>query len=209
MEEEFGVPITEVDFFSGAMEPSSEERKSKVAHSLPPGVRVTAIKPGQNLSQMLEDGEVDAIFSASKPSSVDRCEHCTYLFEDFQRVEADYYRRTRIFPIMHVVAIKRSVYEANPWIARSLQKAFAQSMQVAEDALEDRSALRYMLPWLESHVHETKSLMGEEKYWQDGFAQNQHVIKKFLEYSYNQGLATRQFKPEELFAPNTLEAFVL
>lgn len=209
MEEEFGVPITEVEFFSGAMEPSSEERKSKVPHSLPPGVRVNAIKPGQNLSQMLEDGEIDAIFSASKPSSVDRCDHCTYLFPHFKHVEADYYRRTKIFPIMHVIAVKRSVYESNPWIARSLQKAFARSMQVAENALRDRSALRYMLPWLEDHVRETTSLMGEERYWQDGFAQNRHVIEKFLEYSYSQGLAARRFKPEELFAPNTLEAFVL
>lgn len=209
MEEEFGVPITEVEFFTGAMEPSASERKSKVPHSLPPGVRVTAIKPGENLSQMLEDGTLDAVFSASKPSSVDRSAHCTYLFPDFKSVEADYYQRTRIFPIMHVVAIKRAVYEANPWIARELQKVFARSMRVAEDALAERSALRYMLPWLEDHMSETKSLMGEERYWRDGFAENRHVIEKFLEYSHGQGLAARRFKPEELFASNTLEEFVL
>ncbi|KAF5613325.1 4,5-dihydroxyphthalate decarboxylase [Fusarium sp. NRRL 25303] len=209
MEEEFGVPITDVVFFSGAIEPTNEERKSKISHSLPTGVRVTPIKPGQNLSQMLEDGELDAIFSASKPSCIDRCEHCTYLFPNFKAVEADYYRRTCIFPIMHVVAIKRSLYRENPWIARSLQKAFAESMRLAEEAMRDRSALRYMLPWLEDHLSETKSLMGEQQYWQDGFVQNRHVIKKFIGYSYRQGLAARKYMPEELFAPNTLEAFVL
>ncbi|KAJ4186572.1 hypothetical protein NW755_007869 [Fusarium falciforme] len=209
LEEEFGVRITEVEFFSGAVEPSVEERKSKISHSLPPGVKVTAIKPGQNLSQMLEDGEIDAIFSATKPSSVDRSDHCNYLFPDFKHVEADYYRRTRIFPIMHVIAVKRSVYEANPWVARSLQKAFARSLELAENVLKDRAALQYMLPWLENHVHETQKLMGEEWYWQDGFAQNKHVIEKFIEYSYNQGLAARRYKPEELFALNTLEAFVV
>lgn len=209
MEEEFGVPCTAVEFYTGAIEPSRQERKGKVPHSTPPGVKITPIGPGQNLSQMLQDGEIDAIFSASKPSSVDRCEHCTYLFPDFKRVEADYYRRTKIFPIMHVIALKRAVYEANPWIARALQKAFARSMDVAYDALKERSALRYMLPWLEDHVSETKRLMGEEVFWKDGFAENKHVIDKFLQYSADQGLAKRRFQAHELFAPNTLEEFVL
>ncbi|KAF9877041.1 hypothetical protein CkaCkLH20_05307 [Colletotrichum karsti] len=208
MEEHFEVPITEVEFFSGAIEPSDEERKSKIPHSLPPGVRVNHIRPGQNLSQMLEDGELDAIFSASKPSSVGRSAHCTYLFPDFKSVEAEYYEKTKIFPIMHVVAIKRDVYEANPWVARSLQKAFAQSLKLAKEDLEDRSSLHNMLPWLEDHVRETKKVMGED-WWKDGFAENRHIIDKFLDYSYAQGLAKRKFKPEELFAPNTLEAFVL
>ncbi|EXJ70635.1 uncharacterized protein A1O5_06706 [Cladophialophora psammophila CBS 110553] len=208
MAEEFGVPITEVHFVTGAIEPSVNERKSKVPHSLPPGVKVESIKPGQNLSQMLEDGEIDAIFSASKPSSVDRCSHCTYLFEDFKTAEADYYKRTKIFPIMHVIAIKRAIYDANPWIARTLQKAFAKSLDMAKEALEERSALRYMLPFLEDHMRETKRIMGEEG-WRDGFHENKHVIEKFLQYSYDQGLAAGLYKAEDLFAPNTLEQFVL
>lgn len=209
MEEDFGVPITSVKFFTGAIEPSAEERRSKIPHSLPEGVSVTAIKPGQNLSQMLADGELDAIFSATKPSSFATCEHVTYLFPNFKEVEADYYRRTGIFPIMHVIALKRSVYHAHPWVAKSLTKAFQKALDIAQDAMEERAALRYMLPWLEDHVRETKALMGEQRWWKDGFAPNRHVLDKFLEYSYKQGLANKKHEPEDLFAPNTLETFVL
>lgn len=210
MEEEYNVSISSMHFYVGAIEPSEFERVSKVPHSLPPDVKVTAIESGQNLSQMLEDGEIDSIFSASRPSSFDRSPNVTRLFPDFKKVEADYYQRTKIFPIMHVVAIKRNVYEANPWIAKTLTKAFAQSLEIAYEPLQERSALRYMLPWLEDHVDETQRLMGgDARWWKDGFAENKHVIEKFLEYSHKQGLAKRRYKAEELFAPNALESFVL
>ena len=107
-----------------------------------------------------------------------------------------------------MVALKRSVYDANPWIAKTLQKAFAKSLDVAYDAIRERGALRYILPWLEEHVATTSAVMGE-RWWQDGFQENKHVIEKFLEYSYSQGLAKRRYKAEELFAPNTLESFVV
>ncbi|GAM43991.1 hypothetical protein TCE0_060r19251 [Talaromyces pinophilus] len=201
MEEDFGVSTTDVEFFTGALEPSETERKSKVPHTLPAGVKVTAIRQGQNLSQMLEEGALDAIFSASCPSSVGRSSQCTHLFPDFKAVEADYFRRTRILPIMHVIAIKRTVYNANPWIARELQKAFAKSKELAQEALAERAALRYMLPWLEEHVKETRAIMGED-WWKDGFKENKHVIEKFLLYSYSQGLAKQHYKAEELFAPD-------
>ena len=209
MEEDFHVPIESVHFYTGAIEPSANERKSKVAHSLPPGVTVTPIQPGQNLSQMLADGQIDAIFSATKPSSLDTSPHVTRLFPNFKQVEAEYFKRTGIFPIMHVVAIKRSVYNAHPWIAKALTKAFARALDIAYEPLRERGALRYMLPWLEDHVEETKELMGDSRWWKDGFEENKHVLEKFLDYSFRQGLAKRRFKAEELFAPTTLESFVL
>jgi 4,5-dihydroxyphthalate decarboxylase len=210
MEEEFDVPISSVHFFTGAIEASDRPRHSKVAHSYPPGVTVTAIEQGQNLSQMLADGAIDAIFSATKPSSFDTSSDVARLFPDFKKVEAEYYARTGIFPIMHVVALKRTVYEANPWIAKTLTKAFAEALDMAYEPLRERAALRYMLPWLEDHVEETRALMGgAERWWQDGFEANKHVLEKFLEYSFNQGLAKRRFKPEELFAPSSLESYVV
>lgn len=208
MEEEFGVPISSVEFFTGAIEESAEERKNKVPHSIPADVRVTAIKKGQNLSQMLADGEIDAVFSATKPSSFDTSPDVTHLFPNFKEVEADYYKRTGIFPIMHIVALKRSVYEANPWIAKTLTKAFAKSLDIAYEAVLERAALRYILPWLEHDVEQVQCVMGK-RWWQDGFQENRHVLDKFLEYSFRQGLAKRRFQPEELFAPNTLETFVV
>jgi 4,5-dihydroxyphthalate decarboxylase len=210
MEEDFGVPITSVTFHTGAIEPSDRPRTSKVSHTYPPGVSVTAIPAGKNLSQMLADGELDAIFSATKPSSFTTSPNVANLFPNFKEVEAEYYARTGILPIMHVVAIKRSVYDQNPWIAKSLMKAFGRSLDMAWEPIEQRAALRYMLPWLDDHVTETRRLMGgKERWWVDGFSENRHVLEKFLEYSFKQGLAKRMYKPEELFAPSCLEDYVV
>ena len=210
MEDEFDVPIASVDWYVGAIEKSDHPRISKISHSLPPGVTVTAIKQGQNLSEMLANGEIDAIFSASRPSSLDTSPNVKRLFDNFKEVEAEYYKRTNIFPIMHVVALKRSIYETNPWVAKTLTKAFSKALDMAYEPLRERSALRYMLPWLEDHVEETQKLMGDDaKWWKDGFAENKHVIDKFLEYHYKQGLSKRRFMPEEIFAPSALETFVL
>lgn len=211
LEDDFGVPLSSVQFYVGAIEASETERISKVPHSLPPDIKVTAIKQGQNLSAMLATGEIDAIFSASKPPSFDTSpDDVGYLFPDFKQVEADYYEKTQIFPIMHVVALKRSVHDANPWVAKTLTKAFAEALNLAYEPLRERSALRYMLPWLEDHVNETTRLMGgNERWWQDGFKENRHVIDKFLEYHHRQGLSKRRLTPEEVFAPSTLETFVM
>ena len=209
MEEDFKVPINSVEFFTGAIEPSAVERKSKVAHSLPPDVKVTSIQQGQNLSELLATGEIDAIFRATKPSYMDTSPNVKRLFPDFKKVEAEYYKRTGIFPIMHVVALKRSVYEENPWIAKTLTKAFGEALEMAYEPMRERAALRYILPWLEDHVEETQELMGEKKWWRDGFEENRHVLEKFLDYHFQQGLSKRRFKPEELFAPSTLDTFVL
>ncbi|KAH9207409.1 4,5-dihydroxyphthalate decarboxylase [Leptodontidium sp. 2 PMI_412] len=210
MEEEYGVPIESVEFFTGAIEPTENERLSKIPHVLPPGIKVTPIRKGQNLSQMLAEGEIDAIFSATKPSSMNTSTNVGYLFPNFKEVEADYYQRSKIFPIMHVVVLKRSVYDTNPWVAKALTKAFAKSLEMAYEPLEERAALRYMLPWLESHVEETKGLMGgDARWWKDGFEVNKHVLDKFLHYHFRQGLSNRRLEPKELFAPSTLENFVV
>ncbi|CAL5868922.1 uncharacterized protein PFLUO_LOCUS3149 [Penicillium psychrofluorescens] len=212
LEDEYGVIPSQVQFYVGAIEKveSDVQRISKVPHSLPEGVTVTAIQKGQNLSEMLANGEIDAIFSASQPFSLETSENVARLFPNFKQVEAEYYEKTKIFPIMHVIALKRDLYQAHPWIAKSLTKAFAQSLDIAYEALEERSALRYILPWLEDHVIEAKRLMGgNSRWWQDGFAENKHVISKFLDYHYRQGLSQRPFEAEEIFAPNTLESFVM
>ncbi|KAK5312509.1 hypothetical protein LTR93_011308 [Exophiala xenobiotica] len=199
-----------VQSFVGAIESSKTQRIPKVLHDHPPEVKVVAIPCGANLSQMLAAGEIDAIFSATEPSTFGVSPNVRHFFPDIKEIEADYFRRTRIFPIMHVVALRRSVYNANPWIAKSLQKAFAESIKTGREALEERAALRYMLPWLEDHVSETNRLMGDDDlYWKDGFYENRHVIEKFLDYHYAQGLSKRRFKAEEVCAPNCSESFVI
>lgn len=208
LQDDYGVEPESMVWFQGAVEHSPEPRPEKLKFNLPDGLRLAAIPAGKSLSQMLVDGELDAIFSATQPSAYGKYSHVQRLFPNFKSVEQDYFRRTGIMPIVHFVVIKRSVYEANPWVAQTLQKAFAASLEYAYEAIKERGELRYILPWLEDHLQETREAMGH-RYWQDGFNENRHVIDKLLEYSYGQELAKKRHQPEDLFAPNCLEAFVV
>ena len=121
-------------------------------------------------------------------------------------LEQDYYRRTGIFPIMHVIAIRRDVYEKNRWIARSLQTAFeAAQAKVYEDLLVTAS-LKTMLPWQIAAVEEAVALLGRD-WWPYGFQANRAVIDTFLRYHHEQGLSPRRLQPEDLFAEECFEAF--
>ena len=128
------------------------------------------------------------------------------LFENYVEVERAYFRKTRIFPIMHTVVIRREVYEQNRWIAMSLYKAFAEAQKRVYDNLLTTSANSSMLPWQMAHVEEARRELGED-WWAYGFEPNRHVLDTFLRYHHEQGLSKRRLKPEELFAPETLEAF--
>jgi len=121
-------------------------------------------------------------------------------------VEKDYYRRTKIFPIMHLVVIRREIYEQYPWVARSLYKAFCAAQQETYRDLNETAALMAMLPWLTAHIEEARRELGED-YWPYGFEKNRDTLTTFLRYHHEQGLSKKQLRPEELFAPETLESF--
>jgi 4,5-dihydroxyphthalate decarboxylase len=126
------------------------------------------------------------------------------LFSDVRTVEADYYRRTGIFPIMHVVVLRRDVYEANRWAARSLYRALVAARDAAWRGMDETAALRYMLPWLVAEVETTRAILGSDP-WSYGLAGNEKALATLIGYSHTQGLARRAFAPAELFAPETLE----
>lgn len=203
LEDEYGVAVEDMRFFTGGVE--DRGRTEKIELDLPAGISVEPIGPQDTLSQMLADGRLDAVFSASTPSTFHTSPDVVRLFPDYKSVEADYYRRTRIFPIMHVLAIRREVVEQHPWVAMSVLKAVTASLAVAREDLEYRSSLKLMLPWLAHHLEETVEVMGED-FWQYGLEANRHVLETFLRYSRRQGLAKRDWKPEELFAPTTVSA---
>jgi len=175
--------------------------------SLPSRIRVERIGPVQTLSSMLATGEVAALFTARMPSTYrTRPGQVRRLFEDYVPVEKDYYRRTGIFPIMHVIALRRELYQEHPWVAASLYKAFCAAQRACYESLDTTAALKASLPWLTAHLEEARALMGED-YWSYGFQANRHVLETFLRYHHEQGLSSRLLKPEELFAPETLEQF--
>ncbi|KAL2008800.1 hypothetical protein VTN00DRAFT_6994 [Thermoascus crustaceus] len=138
LQDDYGLEPESMEWFQRAVEHSPEPRPEKLKFSLPDGLRLSAIPADKNLTQTLVDGELDAIFSATQPSAYDKYSHMQRLFPNFKSVEQDYFKRTGIMPIMRVVVIRRSVYEANPWVSRTLQKAFAASLEYAYEVIEER-----------------------------------------------------------------------
>lgn len=207
LSEHYGVPVDGVTYVTGGEEQPG--RSEKIALDLPPAIRVERIGPAQTLAQMLRDGQIDALYTARAPSTFRAGDgRVVRLFPDFVDVERAYYRQTGIFPIMHVVAIRRDVYEAHRWIAQSLVKAFGQAQRRTYDDLNETAASKAMLPWLPAHVEEATALMGED-WWPYGLARNRDTLATFLRYSHEQGLARRLLAPEDLFAPETHESFVI
>ncbi len=171
-------------------------------------MELTPIGPERTLSQMLVDGELDALFVPQEPPILHERDDIRRLFPDYKAVEKDYFARTGIFPIMHVVVIRREVYERNRWIAGSLYKAFCEAKTLAYEGFTDSSALRYMSPWLIQHAEQARELLGDD-FWSYGLDVNREVLGKFLEYHHAQGLSPRLLDVDELFAPETLESFVI
>lgn len=205
LSDEYGIPVNGVTYYTGGEEEPGRPEKLKL--ELPPDIRVERIGPGQTLSAMLASGDIDALYTARTPSTFQSGGRSVRrLFQDFVAVERDYFRRTGIFPIMHTVVIRREVYERSPWVAQSLYKAFRAAQQETYKDLHETAALKAMLPWLISHVEETRREMGDD-FWPYGFERNRHTLATFLRYSHQQGLSKQRLEPQQLFAPETLESF--
>ena len=201
--DEYDVPVDSVTYLTGGLHQPGRIEKLKV--ELPAGVRLQPIAAHQTLSEMLATGEIDALYTPRTPESFARGDgRVRRLFDPAGPAEADYFRRTGIFPIMHTVVLRRDVYDRNRWLARSLFDAFSEAKSLCEEGIDETAAARYMLPWLHDEVARTRSLLGPD-YWPYGLERNVETLRTFLRYSYEQGLAARLPEPAELFAPETLE----
>jgi 4,5-dihydroxyphthalate decarboxylase len=205
LSDEYQVPAQSASYFTGGEEEPG--RDEKIALSLPPEFKVQPIPADKTLSQMLESGELDAFQTARAPSSfTNGSGKVRRLFENYPAVEHDYYLKTKIFPIMHTIVIRRDVYARNPWVVQSLYKAFVLAQREVYRELHETAALHYMLPWLLPHVEETEKLMGRD-FWPYGLEPNINTLTTFLRYSREQGLSKGQLTPRDLFAPESLESF--
>jgi 4,5-dihydroxyphthalate decarboxylase len=205
LSDHYGVPVDSVTYCTGGEEEPGRTEKLKL--DLPPNIRVEPIGENQTLAQMLLDGEIDALYTARMPSSFRTGGgRVKRLFENYVDVERQYYRDTGIFPIMHTVAIKREVYEANRWVAQSLYKAFIEAQRRTYEDLQETAALKTMLPWAGAHVEEAQREMGDD-FWPYGLERNRKTLETFLRYHFEQGLSKRLLTPDELFAPEALEFF--
>ncbi len=205
LSDDYGVKVTDVEHYSGGEEEPGRDEKIRL--DLPSTIRLHPIGPTQTLSQMIANGELDALVTARAPSTFYKYpERVRRLFDNYVELEKDYYRRTRIFPIMHTVVIRRDVYEANPWVAQSLYKALNAAKALAYEMYNQTAAMPAMLPWSIAHVEEARREMGED-WWPYGLEANRHVLDTFLRYHHEQGLSKRRFAPEEIFARETLQAY--
>lgn len=204
-EHEYGVPTREMHWRTGGEETPGRVEKMNIR--LPADIDCQPIAENKTLSEMLDAGEIEALFTARAPSCFLRgSPRVKRLFEDYVRVEKEYYRKTSIFPIMHAIVIKRAIYEANPWVAMSLYKACVASKNLTLQRMQQTFALHAALPWLVSYVEETKKLMGDD-WWPYGIDRNRETIEALCAYSYEQGLSVRRMTVEELFAPETFDEF--
>lgn len=205
LQDDYGVKTHEMQWFVGGQEEPG--RKERVALKLPPEIKVAPIPNDKTLNGMLESGEIDALISARAPSSfVKGSPKVQRLFPNYKEVEVDYYRRTKIFPIMHVLVIRGDVYERHPWVARSLYKAFCEAKDRAIQAMRITNTLVCSLPWLFAEIEQVKQLFGSD-WWPYGIEPNRHVLETLIRYMGEQGLIDRPLKVEELFAPSTAGEF--
>jgi 4,5-dihydroxyphthalate decarboxylase len=194
LQHEYGVDLASIDWRqAGVREPG---RVEKIALHLPPAVRIQAM-PQDTLAGMLAAGEIDAAISARDPGG-------KRLFGNHRELEADYFRKTGIFPIMHVVVLRHEAYERDRWIAMNLFKAFEEAKQRSVARVADIGASQVPVAWIADHAQQWQALVGEDL-WPYGLEPNRRTLEAFVQYGYEQGVCKRRLKVEELFAPETLE----
>jgi 4,5-dihydroxyphthalate decarboxylase len=203
--DDHGVQPADILWVRGGIEEPG--RTEKIALALPPEIRLENAPAGATLNAMLEAGEIEGLVAPRAPSCFERGDpRIGWLFPDPTRAAAEYYRRTGIFPIMHVLGIRRTLAERHPWLPLALLKAFEQSKRLALAELTDTSATKVTLPFVEEQLRAARQLMGHD-FWSYGIEPNRVVLDTFLRHHHAQGLSPRRLQPEELFHPATLEAF--
>ncbi len=203
LEEDYGIRPSDITWVRGGYEHPG--RIEKISLNLPANVVVENASAGVTISDLLANGELDAVMGPRAPSCFERGHpDVGYLFADPQQAATDWYRRTRIFPIMHTLGIRRALAERHPWLPVAAYKAFDRSKAIAVAKLADTSATKVTLPFVEEQLRSARLLMGED-FWAYGLEPNREVLRRFLERHHAEGLSSRLLTPEELFHPASLD----
>lgn len=201
LQDEYGVHPRDIKWRNGGEEEPGRNERASI--KLPPDIDLQPIPSDRTLSDMLEKGELDAVIGARAPSCFLRgASHVARLFPDYPAVEEAYFRKTRIFPIMHLIGIRRSLVELHPWLPVSVFKAFLKAKDLCMADLGQIGHLSTSLPWSVAEYYRLRQLMGED-FWSYGLEENRHVLETLARYSYDQGLSARLLPVEEMFGPST------
>ena len=204
--ETIGVPLSDIDWYQ--LGPNSPGRLDNTAEQPPEGVSLTDLPDG-SLADLLVEGRIDALITADPPRRMLAGDNAiTRLYPKFEDVERDYFRETGIFPIMHTVAIKRSSYEANPWIARNVFNAFEEAKNNSVRRMRDMNVSQIGLPWIQQYIEQTSAeFFPDGDYWPYGVDRNRTTIEAFLRFCYQQGVTANHLTPEDIFAKEAMEPF--
>ncbi len=198
---EVGVPLDSIDWVQGGVNQPGRIEKMKL--KLPPGIRYRG-SPERSLSDLLLAGELDAVLSARPPNKLGN--GIRRLFEDYERVEEDYYRKTGIFPIMHVLVIRTELLGRYPWLAMNLYQAFEEAKRRCLERYQDITAAYAPMAWLSAYAERMKTLFGED-FWPYGLDRNRRTLEAFLRFAYEQGVCHREVGTQELFPKEVLSSY--
>lgn len=207
MQHEYGVRPDEVEWVVSTKDSSAgvSGKVSKQESVKPEGLKVSQGPAGKDESDLLVDGDVDALFHAAEPRAyMQGHPDVIRLFSDYRQTERAYYKKTGIFPIMHAVAIRNSLVEKNPWLPEAVFNAYSQAKQMMYDDLKKMGWATISLPWVGKELEETRALMGEN-FWPYGIEANRKALETLFQYSYEQGLAKQKLTIKNLFHPSTLD----
>jgi 4,5-dihydroxyphthalate decarboxylase len=204
LQDDYGVTPNDIRWVRGAIEHAG--RIEKISIKLPPGVVLEDAPAGRTISDLIDKGEIDGFIAPRPPYLARPNPNVGWLFRDPIAAAKDYFKRTGIFPIMHLVGIRRALVDQHPWLPAAVMKAFEQSKAAAVAHLSDTSATKVTLPFIEEQLTATRELMGED-FWPYGLESNRKTLDTFLHHHHTQGLSSRLVKPEELFHPSTHETF--
>jgi 4,5-dihydroxyphthalate decarboxylase len=200
LQHEYGVDLSKIQWVQGAMNTGGAHGSPTVLPLLKKVPIENNTASNKTMSDLLEERVVDATIGTSLPEAIRTNPDIVRLFPDFVELEKDYYRRTKIYPIMHLVAIKKDIYERYPFVASSLYDAFVKSKEIALERLFNLRALRYMVPWLMRDVDEIYDHFGGDP-WPYGLEPNRPTLEALVTYLVDQHLIAKPVKVDDLFVP--------
>ena len=206
LQNDHGLAPSDVTWVLGGISHAGRPEKLKI--KLPDNVKIEDAPEGETISSLLAKGEIDGYVAPRPPDVPASTPNIGWLFRDPTEAAKDYYRRTRIFPIMHILGVRRTLAEQHPWLPGAIYKAFEESKRLALEHLADTSATKITLPFVEERLKEARDLMGED-HWSYGIQQNHHVLEHFFRQHHEQGLSPRLVTPEDIFHPGTFERYSL
>ena len=205
LQDDFGVSPADIRWVRGGID--TPGRPEKIKLQLPPDVQIESAPEGTTISELLDRGDIDGFIAPRPPSRQALANpQVGWLFDDPTAAAKDYYRRTGIFPIMHVAAIRKSLVERHPWLPMAVLKAFTQAKAAALDLLGDTSATKVTLPFVEEQLKAARETLGED-FWSYGVAPARRTLEAFVRHHHAQGLSSRLVPVDELFHPATYETY--